>query len=122
MVGRSWTTPRGYSFFAQVILGVMVALTYTPGMFHNLGLVLAAIFGSTVVLSLVSIALSYLFFKLHILDLPTAYLATNPGAMSVLVPMANDLNMNVTYIAQFHLFRVIFIALTAPFVFKFLLR
>lgn len=120
--GQSWQTPKAFNFVSQVVLGVLISLTYMPGMFREMSSMFLAIFASTVALSVVGILLSILFWKWGVMNLPTAYIATNPGGMSALVPLAIDLDVNAALIAQFHFFRIIFITLTAPFIFKLFIR
>lgn len=45
-------------------------------------------------------------------------LETSPGAMSVLVSLSLEGNAEVMLIVYFHFFRVVFVMLTAPLIFK----
>ncbi len=122
ITGQSWEVPKAFDFGSQVILGVLIALTYKPGMFQGMSGMLAAIVGSTLVLSIAGIIMALLLRRWGMMDLPTGYIATNPGGMSALVPLAIDLDVNAALIAQFHFFRIIFITLTAPFIFKWIIK
>ena len=62
--------------------------------------------------------LAVIFTKLGILDMGTAYLGTSPGAMSALVVLALDNPGQPMLVVCFHFFRVIFVILTAPLIFK----
>jgi len=120
-VGVSWATPKLFGFFCQVFLGVLIALTYSPGMFKKLGTLLVPMVVSTVVLLFCGIVIAVVLAKYYPLDLSTAYIATNPGGMSALVPLAIDANVNPTLIASFHFFRVFLVVMTAPLIFKIIL-
>ena len=122
IAGQSWSTPKSFNFIAQVVLGVLISLSYAPGMFKGLGMLAVPILASTLVLVLSGVALALLFSHWGFMDLATAYIATSPGGMSALVPMAVDMKVNVPLIAAFHFFRVLFIVGTAPLVFRILLR
>lgn len=117
-----WATPAAYGFICQVMLGVLIALTYKPGMFRAMGYLVLPIVISTVYLVLCGVLLALLFRKWLPLDLPTAYIATSPGGMSALVPMATDLEVNAALISAFHFFRIFFVVCTAPFIFKLMLK
>lgn len=121
VAGNSWSTPKSFNFVSQVILGVLIALAYSPGMFKGMGMIALPMLGSTLALVLAGTGLAVLFWRLGYMDLATAYIATSPGGMSVLVPMAVDMEVNVPLIAAFHFFRVIAIVATAPLVFRLLL-
>jgi uncharacterized membrane protein AbrB (regulator of aidB expression) len=56
--------------------------------------------------------------KMDCLSLPTAYLATSPGALSAMVFMSVDQGTNIPLVAIFHLTRIFLILLAGPFVLK----
>ncbi len=118
----SWATPAAYGFFCQVVLGVLIALTYRPGMFREMGYLILPIVISTVYLVVCGFLLAFIFKKWLPLDFPTAYIATSPGGMSALVPMAPDLGVNAALISSFHFFRIFFVLCTAPFIFKLMIK
>jgi membrane AbrB-like protein len=117
----SWVTPKMYGFICQVCLGVLIALTYSPGMFKKLGSLFIPMAISTVALILWGIVIALLLAKYWSLDLPTSYIATSPGGMSALVPMSVDMNVNPILIASFHFFRIFLVVLTAPVIIKIIL-
>ena len=51
-------------------------------------------------------------------DMGTGYLGTSPGAMSVLIALSLEGNTEPMLIVCFHFFRVVFVILTAPLIFK----
>lgn len=117
----SWATPKAYGFIGQVCLGVLVALTYTPGMVEKLSNIFMPMLFSTLMLIICGIVLAVVMVKWCSMDLATAFIATSPGGMSALVPMAVDMKVNPTLIASFHFFRIFLVVLTAPVIFKIIL-
>ncbi len=113
-----WEIPKEFSFVIQILLGVMVGATYNPSIIKTLSKIALPVVASTVVLIVVGIILSIIFTKLGLLDIGTAYLGTSPGAMSALIPLAFDSQAEAPIIVCFHFFRVVFIVLTAPIIFK----
>jgi hypothetical protein len=118
----SWDTPKGYGFLCQVLLGVLIALTYTPGMFRTLGQLVVPMFLSTLLLVISGLVIAFAVNKYWPLDLPTAYIATSPGGMSALVPMAVDIEGNAALIGSFHFFRIFFVVATAPFILRLMIK
>lgn len=117
---HSWAVPRNYNFVCQILLGVLIASTFTPGMFKELGPLVFPVALSAFILMTTGLLLTFLFVRIGWLDFPTAYLGTNPGAMSAIIPLAADASIDPTTIFCFHFFRILLIALTAPFFFKIL--
>ena len=114
-----WTVPKGFTFVLQVFLGVMVGASFQPEMLKLMGRVLFPVITSTLFLVGTGLVLSIVFTRLGLLDIGTAYLGTSPGAMSALIVLALDSNANATLVTCFHFFRVVFIILTTPFMFRF---
>ena len=113
-----WEIPKEFTFVIQILLGVMVGTTYNPAIVKVLSKIVIPVVLSTVVLIGIGIILSLIFTKLGFLDIGTAYLGTSPGAMSALIPLAFDSQADATLVVCFHFFRVVFIVLTAPIIFK----
>lgn len=111
--------PGSFTFALQVFLGVMVGASFQPEMVKMLGKIAIPVITSTIFLVGTGIVLSIVFTRLEILDIGTAYLGTSPGAMSALIVLAIDSGSNPMLVTCFHLFRVVFIILTTPFIFKF---
>lgn len=115
-----WPIPKEFGFVLQVFLGVMVAASFHPNMLKSFGSIAVPVMVSTFALVGVGVVLSILFARLGLLDFSTAYLGTSPGAMSALIVLALDSDASPTIVTCFHFFRVVFIVLTAPFIFKLL--
>ncbi len=81
--------------------------------------VIIPVITSTLFLVGTGLILSIVITRLGILDIGTAYLGTSPGAMSALIVLAVDSNANATVVSCFHFFRVVFIVLTTPLMFKY---
>ena len=111
--------PRSFSFVLQVFLGIMVGASFQPEMVKMLGKIAIPVVTSTIFLVGTGIVLSIIFSRLGFLDIGTAYLGTSPGAMSALIVLAIDSGSNPMLVTCFHFFRVVFIILTTPFIFKF---
>ncbi|MFZ7128119.1 MAG: AbrB family transcriptional regulator [Desulfobacterales bacterium] len=120
MITKShWEVPKGFNFFLQVFLGIMVGASFQPAMLPVLKKIFIPVLASTVTLVLAGMVLSIIFTRLEILDAPSAYLGTSPGAMSALIVLAFDSGSSATLVVCFHFFRVVFVILTAPLFLKF---
>jgi hypothetical protein len=117
---RSWQIPAGYNFLCQIFIGVMVGTVFYPGMFKGLGKLIIPVVGSTLVLVGTGLLLALIFKKLGMLDMATAYIGTSPGAMSAMIPLAVETEINPVLVVCFHFFRVVFVLLTAPLIFRYL--
>lgn len=114
-----WDVPRSFTFILQVFLGIMVGATFQPEMLKVLGKVIIPVVTSTLFLVGMGMALAVIFARFGLLDIGTAYLGTSPGAMSALLVLALDTGTSSTVVTCFHFFRVVFIILTTPLIFKF---
>ena len=113
-----WEIPKGFTFALQVFLGIMVGATFQPQLLHVMKKIALPVIISCVVLVGVGILMAAVFAKLGLLDFGTAYLGTSPGAMSALIVMALDSGAHPMLVVCFHFFRVVFVILTAPLIFK----
>lgn len=119
LMKSNWLIPKEVSFIFQVALGVMVGAAFQPEMLPYLKRLIFPVITSTVTLVGVGVILSIIFTRLNILDAPTAYLGTSPGAMSGIIVLAFEGNANAPIVVSFHFFRVVFVLLTAPIILKF---
>ncbi|MBW2704999.1 MAG: AbrB family transcriptional regulator [Deltaproteobacteria bacterium] len=117
-----WNVPKTFTFVLQVFLGIMVGASFQPGMLKVMGRVFFPVITSTLLLVGTGLLLSMVFTRMGLLDMGTAYLATSPGAMSALLGVALDSGKDATVITCFHFFRVVFIILTMPLIYKYLFR
>jgi membrane AbrB-like protein len=113
-----WEIPRSFSFVLQVFLGVMVGATFQPELLHVLKKIALPVVISCVVLVGTGIAMGFIFTKLGLLDAGTGFLGTSPGAMSVLIALSLEGSAEPMLVVCFHFFRVVFVILTAPLIFR----
>jgi uncharacterized protein len=118
----NWEIPRNFPFILQVLLGITVGATFHLEMLKTMESVIIPVIVSTLLLVGTGVILAILFTRLGLLDMGTAYLGTSPGAMSALIVLALDSGENPTVVTCFHFFRVVFIILTMPIIFKYFLR
>lgn len=114
-----WEMPKGFNFILQIALGIMVGASFQPAMLPVLKKLFFPVLASTVTLVGVGILLSIIFTRMGVLDAPSAYLGTSPGAMSALIVLAFESGSSPTLVVCFHFFRVVFVILTAPLFLKF---
>lgn len=117
-----WNVPRTFTFVLQVFIGIMVGASFQPGMLKVMGRVFFPVITSTLLLVGTGLLLSMVFTRMGLLDMGTAYLATSPGAMSALLVVSLDSGKNAAVITCFHFFRVVFIILTMPLIYKYSFR
>jgi membrane AbrB-like protein len=117
-----WNVPKTFTFVLQVFLGIMVGASFQPGMLKVMGRLFFPVITSTLLLVGTGLLLSMVFTRMGLLDMGTAYLATSPGAMSALLVVALDSGKDAAVITCFHFFRVVFIILTMPLIYKYLFR
>jgi membrane AbrB-like protein len=117
-----WNVPRTFTFVLQVFIGIMVGASFQPGMLQVMGRVFFPVITSTLLLVGTGLLLSMVFTRMGLLDMGTAYLATSPGAMSALLVVSLDSGKNAAVITCFHFFRVVFIILTMPLIYKYSFR
>jgi len=120
LVQRDVEIPGGLRFFIQVLLGVMVGSTFRPEILHELRTMVWPVVLSTIVLMGSGLITAVVLARFGVLDTPTAYIATSPGAMSTLIGLATESGANATLVLLFHVFRLTSINLTAPLIFALL--
>jgi membrane AbrB-like protein len=113
-----WEIPKGFSFALQVFLGVMVGATFQPELLNVMKKIALPVFISCVVLVGAGALMAIIFSRIGLVDFGTAYLGTSPGAMSALIAMTLDSGAQPMLVVCFHFVRVVFVILTAPFIFK----
>jgi hypothetical protein len=113
-----WALPKNVVFLLQVAVGVMVGATFHPSLLPTFYKIIIPVIASCFILVASGLLTAFVFTKLGIMDIGTGYLGTSPGAMTVLLVLALENNVNATVVTCFHLFRVIFVILTAPIILK----
>ena len=89
-----WPIPKEVNLLFQIGLGVMVGASFHPDMLPHFKKLFFPILTSTLTLVGVGLILSIIYYRLGILDGPTAYLGTSPGAMSGIVVLAFERGAN----------------------------
>lgn len=117
-----WYVPKTFTFVLQVFLGILVGASFQTDMLKVIGRVFFPVITSTLLLVGMGLLISMVFTRMGMLDMGTAYLATSPGAMSALLVVALDSGRDAAVITCFHFFRVVFIILTMPLIYKYLFR
>lgn len=113
-----WEIPKGFTFTLQVFLGIMVGASFQPELMQAMKKIAIPVVISCVVLVGTGVLLAVIFTRLGLLDFGTAYLGTSPGAMSALIVLALESQAQPMLVICFHFFRVVFVILTAPLIFK----
>jgi len=106
--------PKAYVFAVQVLVGVMIGAGYTPQVGAMVMEMIWPIVLSTLGIVAAGLALGLIFSRALCFDPVTGYLATSPGGLSALIPLAAEADALPTVVAAFHFFRLVFILLTAP--------
>lgn len=117
VAAKPYPIPKGFSLIVQILIGVVIGVSYTPEMGKMLTKILLPVIASTLILVGAGFLISLVLVKTGMLDAPTAYLGTSPGAMSALIVFAEEVKANSPVVLAFHFFRVVFIVLTAPLAF-----
>jgi len=117
-----WNVPKTFTFVLQVFLGIMVGASFQTDMLKVMSRVFFPVITSTLLLVGTALLISMVFTHMGWLDMGTAYLATSPGAMSALLVVALDSGKDAAVITCFHFFRVVFIILTMPLIYRYLFR
>jgi membrane AbrB-like protein len=113
-----WEIPKSFTFILQVSLGIIVGASFQPELMQVMKKIAIPVIISCVVLVGTGVLLAVIFTRLGLLDIGTAYLGTSPGAMSALIVLALESQAQPMLVVCFHFFRVVFVVLTAPLIFK----
>jgi membrane AbrB-like protein len=114
-----WEIPKSFTFALQVFLGTVVGASFQPELMQVMKKIVVPVVISCVVLVSTGVLLALIFNRLGLLDIGTAYLGTSPGAMSALIVLALESQVQPMLVVCFHFFRVVFVILTAPLIFKY---
>jgi hypothetical protein len=111
--------PYIFSFLGQVFIGLIIGAGVTLELFEHLSKCWIPMVISMVGFIFIGLGFAFFFYKMGILDFPTAYLGTSPGAMSAIVIVGVEYGANGAIVALFHFLRIILVLITAPIVFYF---
>ena len=115
----TWNLPVQYNFVVQILLGVMLAATFQTSMLKVFAKMAVPIILSTLLLIMTGAISALIFAKFGLIDFPTAYISTSPGAMTSLVVLASEAEIDAPLVTCFHFFRLLLVIATAPFILKY---
>lgn len=114
--------PRPFQLVVYICLGIIVGNMYKPGMLLAIRDTWPVLLISTALVLLTGLATAVLVFKYGKLDAASAYLATSPGGLNVVVGLAADMGPNAPVVLAYQLVRLYAIVFTVPFAARLLSR
>ncbi len=118
ILDRNIKLPPSYTFIVQVLIGILVGATFSKDFARMLFPIFLPVLLSTLVLVSAGIVVSVVLVKIGLLTPSTAFFSTSPGAMSVILGLAGKTEADLSVILCFHIFRIFFIIITAPLIFR----
>jgi len=118
LMGDGGQVPGYLNFLSQCLIGLIIGLQFNQNVLKEVSGLWVYMVLSVVILMIVGLIYAIILAKMDCLSLPTAYLATSPGALSAMVFMSVDQGTNIPLVAIFHLTRIFLILLAGPFVLK----
>ena len=106
--------PHGLNIAVQILIGISIGALFKVEMVHELKVLFLPVLFSCMALILAGLLFTLILIKFHILDVPTAYLSTSPGAMTAMIGLALDTKATLPVVMTFHFFRISFVIVTAP--------
>ncbi len=110
--------PSLLNFIPQALVGLVLGVQFSRTVLIQISRMWGYMILSVIVLVAAGVLMAVVFMKMNVLDVQTAYLGTSPGALSAMIFLAVDQQVNAPLVAIFHLFRVFFILLTGPVILK----
>ncbi len=114
--------PRPFQFAVYLGLGVLVGHMYRPDMLLAVRDTWPVLLLSTVLVLVAGMLIAVLVYKFGHLDVTSAYLATSPGGLNVVVGLAADVGPNAPIVLAYQMVRLYAIILTVPLAAKILHR
>lgn len=105
---------------AYIGVGVAIGSLYKPGMLAAVRDTWPVLFISTAILLGAGLISTYIVYKSGVLSPSGAYLATTPGGFNAIIGLAAEMGEDAPVVVVYQLVRVYVIAITAPFIGKFL--
>jgi membrane AbrB-like protein len=111
--------PGFLNLIPQAVLGLFLGTQFSNRVLEEISRMWGYILISVLVLFVTGIILAVVYAKMNLMNPPTAYLSTSPGALTGMVFMSLDLkDVNAPLVAIFHLIRMSCLVLTGPIVLK----
>lgn len=106
--------PRPFQFLVYVCLGVLVGNMYRPEMLLAVRDTWPVLLVSTLLVLAAGMLIAVFVVKFGNLDVTSAYLATSPGGLNVVVGLAADMGPNAPIVLAYQMVRLYAIILTVP--------
>ena len=116
----SVSTPRPLQLAVYICLGVIVGNMYRPEMLLAIRNTWPVLIVSTLFVLAAGMVTALFVVKFGHLDAPSAYLATSPGGLNVVVGLAADMGPNAPIVLAYQMVRQYAIILTEPIAAKIL--
>ena len=110
--------PRLVNFVPQALVGLVLGIQFNRSVLVQISKMWGYMVLSVIVLVAAGVLIAVVLMRMNVLDVQTAYLGTSPGALSAMIFLAVDQQVNAPLVAIFHLFRIFFILLTGPAILK----
>jgi len=111
--------PGLLNLIPQAVLGLFLGTQFSNRVLEEISKMWGYIFISVLVLFVTGILIAVVYAKMNLMNPPTAYLSTSPGALTGIVFMSLDLKeVNAPLVAIFHLIRMSSLVLTGPIILK----
>jgi len=111
-------TPSFLVFISQLCIGTYLGLSIKPSSLENWKKLLPYAFLGSIAVVFFSLGVGFLLTRLHSLDLISAFLGTSPGGMGEMGLTAVLVSANVSMVAAYQMFRLVFILFAIPLLLK----
>lgn len=112
--------PRWVQFCVYTGLGIIVGNMFTPALFSAVRESWWVVLFSTTLTLLAGLLIAALVVKLSHIDATSAYLATSPGGLNVIIGLSAELGSNAPLIMVYQMVRLYAIVFTVPIAAKLL--
>lgn len=111
--------PGFLNLIPQAVLGLILGTQFSNRVLEEISKVWGYMVISVLVLFVTGLILAWIYMRLNILNAPTAYISTSPGAITGMMFMSLDqAQVDAPLVAVFHLTRMCFILLTGPVILR----
>ena len=114
--------PRPVQVTVYICLGIIVGNMFKPEMLLVVGNTWPVLIFSTLIILAAGIVSAIMVVHLGKLDPPSAYLATTPGGLNVVLGLAADMGPNAPIVMAYQMVRLYTIILTVPIAVKLLTK
>lgn len=111
-------TPSFLVIISQLCIGAYLGLSIRPASLENWKKLLPFTLMGSIAVVLFSLGVGFLLTRMHSLDLTSAFLATSPGGMGEMGLTAVLVGANVSLVAAYQMFRLLFILFVMPLLLK----